>query len=135
MSLTLRFVGARLRAIKGCRPAPSPASRLLHFGSTSPMTLSRFFPLLALGLATLARAAVSDAEAARLGQDLTPLGAEKAGNADGSIPAWTGGITTPPAGYKPGDHHPDPFANDQPLYTITAANLGQHESKLTPGQL
>ena len=47
------------------------------------------------------------ADPARLGADLTPLGGEKAGNADGSIPAWEGGITTPPAGYKPGDHHPD----------------------------
>ena len=84
-------------------------------------------------LAAPARAAVSEAEAAKLGQSLTPLGAEKAGNADGSIPAWTGGITTPPAGYKPGDHHPDPFTTDQPLYTITAANLAQHAAKLTTG--
>src|SRR3954463_13989439 len=74
-------------------------------------------------------------DANRLGQDLTPLGAEKAGNADGSIPAWTGGITTPPAGYKVGDHHPDPFAGDQPLYTVTAANAGQYAAKLTAGHL
>ena len=33
-------------------------------------------------------------EAAKLGAELTPLGAEKAGNADGSIPAWDGGITS-----------------------------------------
>ena len=32
---------------------------------------------------------------------------ERAGNADGTIPAWNGGITKPPEGYKPGDHHPD----------------------------
>ena len=53
---------------------------------------------------------------------LTPLGAEKAGNAAGTIPAWDGGITTPPAGYQRGAHHPDPFAGDQPLFTITSAN-------------
>lgn len=82
-----------------------------------------------------ARAAVTEAEAARLGKDLTPLGGEMAGNADGSIPAWTGGIVTPPAGYKVGDHHPDPFAGDQPLYTITASNLAQYESKLTAGHV
>ncbi len=79
--------------------------------------------------------AISSTEADRLGRDLTPLGAEKAGNADGSIPAWDGGITTPPAGYKPGDHHPDPFAGEQPLFTITAANASQYADKLTAGSL
>jgi hypothetical protein len=82
-----------------------------------------------------AHAAISASDAARLGQDLTPLGAEKAGNADGTIPAWTGGLTTPPAGYNVGDHHPDPFASDQPLFTVTAANLAQHEAKLTAGHV
>lgn len=81
------------------------------------------------------RAGISDTEAARLGQDLTPLGAEKAGNAAGTIPAWTGGITTPPAGYKVGDHHPDPYAGDTPLYTVTPANAGQYEAQLTAGSL
>ena len=57
-------------------------------------------------------------EAARLGNDLTPIGAEKAANKDGSIPAWTGGITTPPASYKAGMHHPDPYAEDKVLFTI-----------------
>jgi hypothetical protein len=47
------------------------------------------------------------------------MGAEKAGNADGTIPAWDGGITRP-AGYKPGKHYVDPFAADKPLFTITA---------------
>ncbi len=87
-------------------------------------------------LATLSlHAAITPAEAERLGQDLTPLGAEKAGNADGTIPAWTGGITTPPANYKPGDHHPDPFAGEQPLFTITPANASQYAEKLTVGQV
>jgi len=78
-------------------------------------------------------AAVSETEAARLGTELTPAGAERAGNADGSIPAWTGGISTPPAGYREGDHHPDPFADDRPLYHITADNLAQHAAKVTAG--
>jgi hypothetical protein len=88
-----------------------------------------------LSAAVATRAAVSETEAAKLGKELTPLGAQTAGNADGSIPSWNGGITTPPAGYKPGAHHPDPFAGDQPLYTVTAANLSQYEAKLTPGQV
>ncbi|MES2693445.1 MAG: DUF1329 domain-containing protein [Verrucomicrobiota bacterium] len=82
--------------------------------------------------ATAGRAAVPESEAAKLGDSLTPLGAQKAANADGTIPAWTGGVN-PPAGYKPGSHHPDPFASDQPLYTITAANAAQYAGKLTAG--
>lgn len=92
----------------------------------------RLLLLLALSAASLT-AAVSETEAARLGADLTPLGAERAGNAAGTIPAWDGGITTPPAGYQVGDHHPDPFAADQPLYTITAQNLGEHSEVVTAG--
>ena len=78
-------------------------------------------------------AAISADEAARLGQDLTPLGAERAGNAAGTIPAWDGGITRGPDGYKPGDHHPDPYADDQRLYTVTAANLAEHADVVTAG--
>ena len=91
----------------------------------------------AIGLAAMAgsaQAAVSAAEAAKLGKELTPVGAEKAGNADGSIPAWEGGITKPPAGYKKGDHHPDPFPADKPINTITAQNYKQFASKLSAGQ-
>src|SRR5690606_13147257 len=69
--------------------------------------------------------------------ELTPLGAQKAGNADGSIPAWEGGITSAAqagvSGFKPGHHHPDPFASDKPLYTVNAANMGQYADKLTEG--
>ncbi|MDO9616701.1 MAG: DUF1329 domain-containing protein [Pseudomonas sp.] len=81
-------------------------------------------------------AAVSPAEAAKLGASLTPFGAEKAGNAAGTIPEWTGGITQVPAAYKtPGQHHVDPFADDKPLFTITKANLDQYKDNLTPGQI
>jgi hypothetical protein len=94
-------------------------------------------PTLVLGalFTASAFAAVSAEEAARLGKDLTPLGAERAGNAAGTIPAWTGGITQPPAGYAPGMHHPDPYADDQPLYTVTAANLDQYRDKLPAGSI
>ena len=93
--------------------------------------LASLFALIALNV----HAAVKPSEAARLGADLTPLGAETAGNADGTIPAWNGGILTPPAGYKVGDHHQDPFTADEPLYTVTPSNLGQYESKLTAGSV
>lgn len=91
---------------------------------------------LTIALASVgANAGVSKAEAAKLGNELTPLGAEMKGNADGSIPAWTGGITTPPAAYKQGMHHPDPFPNDKVLYTVTNANKDQYKAFLTPGQM
>lgn len=77
---------------------------------------------------------VSEAEAARLGADLTPLGAERAGNADGSIPEWTGGITEAPAGYTPGDFHIDPFPDDEVLFTITAENYKEYAEFLSVGQ-
>lgn len=81
-----------------------------------------------------AHAKVTPDEMKQLGTTLTPIGAEKAGNADGSIPAWTGGITSAPAGYKVGDHHPDPFASDKIKFTITKANVSQYADLLSPGQ-
>ncbi len=80
-------------------------------------------------------AAIPAADANRLGQDLTPLGGEMAGNADGSIPAYTGGITTPPAGYTVGMHHPDPFKDDKVLFTITGSNADQYAGQLSAGHL
>src|SRR5690606_24119469 len=78
---------------------------------------------------------ITPEQAARLGNDLTTLGAEKAGNADGSIPAWTGGITSAPAGYTAGMHHPDPFAADKVLMTIDSSNVNEYKSLLSPGQI
>lgn len=84
--------------------------------------------------ATLALAGPKPDEINRLGEDLTPMGSERAGNADGTIPAWTGGITEPPAGYSAGDHHPDPFAGDEPLFRIDGSNYQQYADKLSVGQ-
>jgi uncharacterized protein DUF1329 len=78
-------------------------------------------------------AAVSAEEAAKLKSDLTPLGAEKAGNKDGSIPAWTGGYTTPIPGDKPGGRRGDPFKDEKPLFSITAQNMDQYADKLSDG--
>ena len=98
--------------------------------------ITKIATVLALTLsASAGYAKVSPNEANRLGADLTPLGGEVKGNADGSIPAWTGGITAAPAGYKSGDHHPDPFPGDAPLYTITAANYKQYADFLSAGQI
>jgi hypothetical protein len=84
----------------------------------------------------IAQAAISAEEAARLGgEELTPIGAERAGNADGSIPPWTGGITEPPPGYVPGERLVDPFADDKVLFDINAGNYQQYEEFLSPGQI
>lgn len=81
-------------------------------------------------------AKVSPEKANELGGDTyTPMGSEKAGNTDGTIPAWTGGITEAPEGYEVGDHHPDPFADDEVLFTIDASNYKDYEDNLTVGQV
>jgi hypothetical protein len=81
-----------------------------------------------------AHSAASEQEAARLGKDLTPVGAEKAGNKDGTIPAWTGGITKPPAGWKASDPRVDPYKDDKVLFSIDASNVDKHKDKLSEGQ-
>lgn len=89
--------------------------------------------LLLAAVALPAQARVDEAQAARLGQDLTPLGGERAGNAAGSIPAWQGGLAQPPAAYRPGMHHPDPYVGDAPLYRVDSQNLAQHQAQLPAG--
>ncbi|WP_339514043.1 DUF1329 domain-containing protein [Pseudomonas sp. RL_15y_Pfl2_60] len=88
--------------------------------------------LLAAG-ALQAQAKVDEAQAVRLGQDLTPLGGEMAGNAAGTIPRWEGGLATPPANYSPGMHHPDPYAGEKPLYQVNSQNMSQYKAKLPAG--
>ncbi|WNC66851.1 DUF1329 domain-containing protein [Thalassotalea nanhaiensis] len=84
---------------------------------------------------TSAVSKISAADAAKLGSELTPVGAERAANADGSIPEWTGGMTTAPEAYKgEGTTRIDPFADEKPLFTIDASNYKQYEAKLSAGQ-
>ena len=86
-------------------------------------------------IAIFALAVAAAVGAAELGRDLTPMGAQAAGNAARTIPAWTGGVTAPVAGYKPGGHYPDPYADDRILFTIDVSNMEQHKDKLSPGQM
>ncbi len=97
-------------------------------------TLLRNCTLALTLLASSVMAAVSPEEAAQLGTSLTPLGAQKDGNADGSIPAWDGGLPTDAAAVSNG-FLADPYPNEQPLFVITAANAEQYKDKLSPGQL
>jgi hypothetical protein len=87
-------------------------------------------------VSTTVAAKVAKPEADKLRTVLTPVGGEKAANADGSIPEWDGGLTTAPPCFKgEGSRYCDPFPEDQPLFTITAQNLAQYQERLSPGQL
>ena len=99
---------------------------------TGALTLSLLASAL---LANGAMAAVSESEAAKLGDSLTPVGAEKAGNAAGTIPAWTGGLPTDAAGVSEDGFVNDPFPDEKPKFTITAQNFEQYKDNLSPGQI
>lgn len=99
------------------------------------------FGLLSINAAILlssasAVAALSGEELSQLGSALTPMGAERAGNKDGTIPAWTGKWLGVPQGvaYKDGDRYPDPYPGEQPRFVITAQNMAEYQANLTDGQ-
>ncbi|QXI37753.1 DUF1329 domain-containing protein [Pseudomonas xantholysinigenes] len=85
-------------------------------------------------LATSVMAAVSADQAAKLGASLTPMGAEKAGNADGSIGPWEPLSKSAGSADSKG-FLSDPYGSEKPLFTITAQNADQYKDKLSPGQL
>ena len=85
------------------------------------------------GLPRVARAGVSTAQADQLKTTLTPFGAKRAGNADGSIPAWTGGLTQTLPGWIPDQPQPDYFASDAPVMTINQSNMTKYADLLSIG--
>lgn len=92
---------------------------------------------LPLALALLAACGLAQAkqnDASLMGSKLTPMGSEMAGNADGSIPAWGGGIKADAGVVSAAGGYADPFAAEQPLYTVTKDNVAQHKDILSPGQ-
>lgn len=90
------------------------------------------------GFIGYAHAEVSPQEAAKLGKELTCVGAEQAGNAAGTIPPYTGKYLGEVPGWKhvkfSGDQPVDPYADEKPILVITAQNMSQYESHLTEGQ-
>ena len=84
--------------------------------------------------ATAGLFAATSAQAQTAGET-TYAGAIRAANADGSIPAYMGGLLKPPAGYSPEKGYLDPFASEKPLFTITGANADQYKDFLTVGQM
>ena len=80
-------------------------------------------------------AAVPERVAARLGKDLTTMGAETAGSTTG-VSEWTGKAidgSSLLAGYD-GGSLPNPYASDKPSYTVTSSNAGEYDAILTDGQ-
>jgi hypothetical protein len=94
--------------------------------------LAGLFCALLIGGGT-ATAGVTDQEAEQLKTTLTPLGAEKAGNKEGTIPAWDGGYTKPIPGFVNGGKRPDPFADEKPLFSITAKDADKYADNLSEG--
>ena len=88
-----------------------------------------------IGAVLSAQAAVSPEQAAQLGAKLTPIGAERAGNAAGTIPEWTGGLAVNAGKVDERGFLEDPYANDKPLFVITAQNVEQYKDQLSEGQV
>ena len=87
--------------------------------------------VLALAVSVQAGAKVTPAEAAKLGKELTPVGAERAGNKDGSVPEWK---PKPQKGSLIGEYPSDAAIDaEKPLYTITKANMAKYADKLSAG--
>ena len=89
-----------------------------------------------VGSGALPRGAIAQATGPdALKSTLTPLGGIRAGNADGSIPAWTGEMVPEFANYQLGEPLPSPFTDDKPLFRITPANVSQYQDKLSAGAI
>ncbi|MBO0491899.1 DUF1329 domain-containing protein [Pseudomonas sp. Marseille-Q1929] len=89
-----------------------------------------------LGLSILASnvmAAVSATEAAKLDTTLTPMGAERAANAAGTITAWQP-LATNAGAVDARGFLANPYASEQPKFVITAQNVDQYKDNLSPGQ-
>ncbi|GAA0680400.1 DUF1329 domain-containing protein [Marinobacterium maritimum] len=102
------------------------------------------YSMLAAGLALhtvlvsgTALAAATAEELAELGTTRTCVGALKAGNAEGSIPEWSGKwLGVPPqVNFEGTGNHPvDPYPEDKPQFVITAQNMDQYADRLSAGQ-
>lgn len=68
------------------------------------------------------------------GEDRTCIGAERAGSASG-VAAYTGRyLGTWPGQTRPHGYEPGPYADEAPLFELSASNYTEHASALTAGQ-
>ena len=99
--------------------------------------LASLFACGALLAAGPALAKATAEELAQLGSRYTCMGAERAGNADGSIPEYSGKWLGAPPGVAfagTGAHPVDAYPGDKPLFTITAQNMQQYADHLSAGE-
>lgn len=91
--------------------------------------------VVAAAIVLAAQPAAAAEDVGRLGRDLTPLGGERAGNKDGTIPAWQDRSVLNP-GWSYGKPRGDffRFKDDKPLFVIDAANADKYADTLTEGQ-
>ena len=107
------------------------------FNDMGDKLMVRFFALLLSGALSTALAIADNSPAPgseSAEPQLTPVGAERAGNEAGTIPAWDGGIPAAITGHSPDKRLVDPFADDPLLFTITAANQQEYAENLSDGQ-
>ncbi len=76
------------------------------------------------------------AEADKLGTELSPVGAEKGANSDGSIPAL-GAKDAPQPGWSFGKNRQEFWSHnaEKPLFSIDASNVDKYADKLSPSQV
>lgn len=98
----------------------------------------KLYLVLCVALATMSSAsiaAVSPEKASKLGNELTPWGAIKEGNEEGTIPPYTGGLRTAPDDFEPqSGKWANPYENEKPLFRIDASNVDDYADKLSAGQ-
>ncbi len=110
--------------------APAPTA-MAEAAAPAAAPLHSLAPIAAMAVVKLPDTA---SQAAGAGEGLTPMGAIRAGNDDGSIPAWTGGLVGRQSS-APVRYRPDPFADERPLFKITAQNVDRYANKLAAGTI
>lgn len=98
-----------------------------------PGKLSRW--IVALGVTSISWFSYA-IDGAQISPHLTPSGAERTGNKEGTIPAWQPEKQDIP-GWSYGKLRQDywKYKDDKPLYSIDASNVDKHADKLSPGQV
>ena len=93
-------------------------------------------PTIRFALRACVHAALSLCAVVVAAQERTPVGAEKAGNAAGTIPAF-GGSEAPLPGWSFGKYRGDYWAHkdEKPLFVIDASNVDKYADRLIPGQV
>ncbi len=89
----------------------------------------------AVVIATALHGTVWAQDASALSGRMTPVGAERAGNKDGTIPAWVS--EKQDSGWTWGKRRLSgwKYKDDKPLYSIDASNVDKYADKLSPGQI